>query len=93
MLLSSDIWPGPYFWGIVSFVYPLMVVEIVTHLPHCLCVRCLTLDWDTSETCCLVVLDIVGFEEILVFIIDLHEFMPDDALIVLTLHRPLMHLV
>jgi hypothetical protein len=66
----------------VLLLVPLMVIEVVAHLPDCLGRRSLILHWHSRQTSIHIELDIVAIQNTFVVFVYLHILETSDPLIV-----------
>jgi hypothetical protein len=68
----------------ITLLVPLMVVEVVSHLPHSLRARSLVLYWNSCQTCSHVVLHVVSIQNSFVVIIYFNVFITGDTVVIVT---------
>ena len=72
----------------IASLNPLMIIEIVSHLTNSFSSRRLVFDRYLSQPCAYIKLDMVSFENILIFLINFDIFVPFDSQVVCALKRP-----
>lgn len=79
-------------WVAVALLVPLMIVEVVTHLPDCLGAGRLVLDWHLGKPSVCIKFHITGIEDVLVVVVYFYIFVASDALVVVTGYCATLHL-
>ena len=78
---------------LVPLLVPLVVVEVIAHLPHCLGSRGLVLYRHLGQSCTDIEFDVVALQNVLVVLVYFDVFVPGDALVTFTGQQLLVSLL